>query len=133
MSDLIPNKEWEKIRKLSYEEISNLKCCEIVNGEDHRIFGVFLMVPQNEYIKAVIDAHGQLSNATYPEPETDIELTVITETETNSAYATVETIIVEDKNLINATDTIKYNADEEVITEIRPKLKTKTRAKGKKK
>ena len=62
MSDLIPNYKWDEIRKLSFEEISQLPCCEIT-GEPVRSLGVFLMMPRNDFIKSVCDYKGQQSNS----------------------------------------------------------------------
>jgi len=69
MSELIPNYNWDDLRKLSFKELCELPCCEILNRDgNNRPYGLFLMVPSSEYIKAICDGRGQLNNSIIPQP-----------------------------------------------------------------
>ena len=69
MSELVPNYKWNEVRKLTLEQLRELPCCEMTDDEGNTMpLGVFLMVPSNEYPKALTDAKGMSSNSIIPLP-----------------------------------------------------------------
>ena len=67
MSDLVPKYPWEAVKQLNFKELRRMPCCEITGEENHNL-GVYLMVPQNDFIKMLCENKGQLHNAVIPTP-----------------------------------------------------------------
>jgi len=74
MAEFVPSRKWSELIGKTVEGISKMPCLEITDEEGNMIgdYGVFLIVPKTDFIRAQMDSQGQLSNSLYV-PEEVIE------------------------------------------------------------
>jgi len=71
MAEYLISKKWSDLQKMSSRELSRLPCLEVVDDDGEMIgeLGTFLMLPKTDYLRARMDADGELSNSLYVPPE----------------------------------------------------------------
>ena len=71
MSENLETIKWSELKEMSFDEVANLRCLEIVDddGKPKERWGVFLMVPINQFIQIQTDSKGSMSNTCYIKPK----------------------------------------------------------------